>query len=166
MKRSRRIGLRAGLCAGLLSAVAAGCATDRGGGGGGVSEVHLFGVPVALNLDGAPGPDAVGVRIYVSSAGVARGVVIRRGVLEVLLFDGAVGQTEVKGRQPRKVWSFGPDALKPLAADTSLGIGYQLALPWGTEAPRTTVVTVVARYRNPEGLEAWSGANTISVALK
>lgn len=165
MKRVPWARLRVGIGAGLLVALAVGCATN-GGGGGDVSEVHLFGVPVALNLDGSPGPDAVGVRIYASGSGIARGVIIRRGVLEVLMFDGAVGQTEVKSRQPLKVWSFGPDALKPLAAGTSLGIGYQLALPWGKDSPRTTVVTVTARYRGPGGMELWSGANTISVALK
>jgi hypothetical protein len=53
-----------------------------------------------------------------------------------------------------------------LAAETSLGVGYQLALRWEANRPRGSVVTVTARYRGPDGRELWSAANTISVALK
>jgi hypothetical protein len=148
----------------LLTTLAMGCAT--GGRGGAVAELHLFGVPVALNLDGVPGPDGIGVRIYASTSDVARGVEIRQGVLEVLMFEGAVGADEVRLRQPRKVWSLGADALKVFTADTSLGVGYQLALRWENAAPRTPVATVVARYRGTGGKEFWSASNTISVALK
>ena len=79
-----------GLVGALLAVLLAGCAGGGRGGGGAVAEVHLFGVPVALNLDGVPGPDGIGVRIYASGSGVARGIVVRSGVLEVLMFDGAV----------------------------------------------------------------------------
>jgi hypothetical protein len=141
-----------------------GCATS--GGGDPIAEVHLFGVPVALNLDGVPGPDGIGVRIYASAPGVARGVEIQRGALEVLMFEGAVGELESRTRQPHKLWSFAGPALKAFEAETALGVGYQLALRWDKNPPRTRFVTVVARYRGAGGAELWSAPNTVSVAAK
>jgi len=155
----RLVGLGMVLAIGLTS----GCAT---GGGGGVSELHLFGVPVAINLDQKPGPDGIGVRIYASAAGGGEGIAIRQGTLEVLLFDGIVSAAVAQTTPPLKVWSFNPSELKPYAGKTSLGAGYQLALKWGAEVPRQSVVTVIARYRSTEGALLWSSANTVSVAMK
>lgn len=149
----------------LLAGLVAGCATGRRGGVA-VSELHLFGVPVALDLDGRPGPDGLGVRIYASAPGVARGIALRQGVLDVLMFEGALGAGELRVTPPRRVWSFEPASLKPFAAETSLGIGYQLALRWDQAGPRTATVTVIARYRAPDGVELWSTANTVSVTAK
>ena len=156
-------------CIVVLWILGAGC----GGGGkaarGGrdtVADLHLFGVPVALNLDGVPGPDGIGVRIYASGPGIARGVAIRQGTLEVVLFEGVVDAGAIGTTQPLKVWSFDAPALKPLVAETSLGLGYQLALRWGAERPTDTVVTVVARYRSPAGAVIYSTSNTISVQMK
>lgn len=157
---------RTGLLLFAALALVPGCSHGVGRGSGAVSEVHLFGVPVALNLDGRPGPDGIGVRIYASGSTVARGLEIRQGVLEVLMFDGAVDGGSVRGATPRKVWALDAKDLKPLAAETSLGVGYQLALRWEGSRPRSSVVTVAARYRGPDGREQWSAANTISVALK
>ncbi len=158
--RGRGLGLL--LCGWLLS----GCAGGGRLGGGDVSEVHLFGVPVALNLDGAPGPDGIGVRIYASGPSMARGIEVRQGVLEVLMFDGTVDPAAVRTARPAKVWTLDAAALRPYAAETSLGIGYQLALRWDSSQPSNAVVTVAARYRTPGGRELWSAANTVSVALK
>ena len=163
--RGRRMGWP-GLLLFVALAVVSGCAHGGGRGPGAISEVHLFGVPVALNLDGAPGPDGIGVRIYASGPTVARGVEIRKGVLEVLMFDGSVDGGSVRGVTARKVWTLDAKDLKPLAAETSLGVGYQLALRWEGNRPRGNVVTVTARYRGPDGRELWSAANTISAALK
>ena len=150
-----------GLVLSLLSAP--GCAT---GGGRTVSELHLFGVPVALNLDPVPGPDGVGVRVYASDAGGTKGVAIRQGILEVLLYDGVVSPTAARTTPPLKVWSFNPTALKAYEGKTSLGAGYQFALKWAPETPRQPVVTVVARYRAPNGTALWSAANTVTVSMK
>jgi len=154
------------MAAGLAALVAAGCATGNGGRSEAPAELHLFGLPVALNLDGKPGPDGIGVRVYASAAGLAKGVPITRGTLEVLMFDGVVGETELRTRSPRHQWSLPAAALKPFASLTSLGTGYQLALRWEQDSPRTPVVTVMARYHSPEGAELQSAANTVSVALK
>ncbi|MEN9676501.1 MAG: hypothetical protein RIS76_2397, partial [Verrucomicrobiota bacterium] len=70
--RGRKTGRTlSGLGLAMAILAASGCAT---GGGQSVSELHLFGVPVALNLDPTPGPDGIGVRVYASDAGGAEGV--------------------------------------------------------------------------------------------
>lgn len=150
----------------MLCAGCGGAGKAARGGRDAVADLHLFGVPVALDLDGVPGPDGIGVRIYASGPGVARGVAIRQGTLEVVLFEGVVDAGAIGKTQPLKVWSFDAAALKPLVAETSLGLGYQLALRWGAESPADNVVTVVARYRSPAGAVIYSTSNTISVRMK
>ena len=151
---------------GFLCAGCGGAGKAARGSRGAVADLHLFGVPVALNLDGVPGPDGIGVRIYASGPVLARGIAIRQGTLEVLLFEGVVDAGAVGTTKPLKVWSFDVAALKPLVAETSLGLGYQLALRWGAERPADNVVTVVARYRSPAGAVIYSTSNTISVRMK
>lgn len=150
-----------------LLAAAAGCAGPRSsgssGGGAAIDEIHLFGVPAALNLDGKPGPDGIGVRVFVTSAGLAKGVEMRRGRLDVLLFDGTVTAGRFRDTPPLKTWSFDPAQLAPLARSSALGVGYELALNWSPAHPRFRVVTVLARYHPPTGGDLYSAASTISV---
>lgn len=123
----------------------------------------MFGVPVALELDGKPGPDGIGVRIYASARGTAHGLPIRRGTLDVLMFEGMV-DTRLIGTMPaQQVWSFSPAQLQGMSAATSLGMGYQLALRWEKAPPREPIVTVVARYRSPEGRIIYSSSDTIPI---
>ncbi len=170
MKRFQSAPLALALAIVVVAGLGSGCAgksdrpRSRGGGGGGngiVDEVHLFGVPVALDLDGRPGPDGVGVRVYASEGGRAHGVAIRDGHLEILMFDGAFEAPALAGRAPLKVWTFAPKELAPFSADTSLGTGYQLALSWGANRPTGRGVTLLARYVSPDGRALVSSPNSI-----
>ena len=165
MKSMGRVPFHVLIWVGLVVTPIAGCVTG-GSQGNGISVIHLFGMPVALNLDPTPGPDGIGIRIYASAPGVDQGIEIRQGSLEVLMLDGVVTEAQAKAAKPRKVWSFTSTALRSFAGKTSLGSGYQLALRWGKEAPPTSVVTIIARYRSPRGQEVWSTASTVSVLLK
>ena len=131
-----------------------------------IGDLHLFGVPVALNLDDHPGPDGLGVRIYASAPGVARGVAIRQGVLEILMFDGSIEGAQLRTIPPVKMWRFEATTLRPFAAETSLGLGYQLALRWEKNRPRGPTATIVARYYSPAGAELYSTASGISIPLR
>jgi hypothetical protein len=125
---------------------------SSGKGRDGIDELHLFGIPVALNLDGLQGADGIGVRVYASSAARAQGLPIRRGTLEILMFDGALGTaTDPGALKPRQVWSFPAADLKGYTATTSIGTGYQFALRWGTSRPTRDNVSILARYRPPDG---------------
>lgn len=132
----------------------------------GISELHLFGNPVAMNLDGIPGPDGIGIRIFASSSGKAKGVPINQGTLEILMFDGVPNATLTNSLVPSKVWSFNPTDLRAYMADTSLGTGYQFALPWGDQRPKQSRVTVMARLSLPKGQVVSSDSSSISVAVK
>ena len=135
-------------------------------GRGTIADIHLFGVPTALNFDGIKKVDGIGVRIYASAPKIARGVAIDRGELEVLMYEGSVSDNDIRTATPSKVWRFEAVSLRPFTAETSLGIGYQLALRWGKDLPLSQVVTVVARYRSPTGVDLYSTTTSISVASK
>ena len=149
-----------------LALLGAGCASTpgfRGGGRGDVGEVHLFGVPVALNLDSRPGPDGIGVRIYLTAAGRAQGIEMHQGRLEILMFDGALSDEALGASKPRKTWIYSPQQLAPAVGSSALGTGYQLALNWGQDRPRSGAVTVVARYLPPSGPPLVSTSSSIAV---
>ena len=150
------------LVAGFL--LVTGCAGIASGGR--LTELHLFGVPVALNLGSKSGPDGIGLRLYASTTDVAKGIPIRDGVLEVLMFDGSVGEAYARSEKPLKIWSFTSSQLGAFAGTSSLGVGYQFPLRWGTEAPRQPVVTVIARHVAPNKAVTWSTATTISVVTR
>ena len=166
--RTRRAALGSLLALACVVLGTPGCATrthrPSPRGRSAIEEVHLFGVPVALHLDGRPVPDAVGVRVYASNNGRAHGLAIARGRLEIVMFDGVFDPPATPVPQPLKIWSFGPRELVPFAAETSLGTGYQLALRWGNDRPTGTAVTVLARYTTPDGTAFES--STTSIPLK
>ena len=156
--------------AGLLAMIPAGCSTKPGQPvantrpvRGPIGEIHLFGVPVALDLDGRPGPDAIGVRLYANPSDRARGMPIKDGTIEVLMFDGTVGPESMDRVKPLRVWTFTALQLAPFVTETSLGTGYQLGLAWEDNRPRGNAVTVVARYRSASGAMMLSTASSISI---
>ena len=138
-------------------------------GGGGIDSLHVFGVPVALDLDGLPGPDGLGVTIYASASSVAKGVAIGSGRLEVLMFDedgSTRGTASKESLSPRHVWKLTPADLKRHSIKTSLGVGYRLTPGWGDTPPRRTWVTVVVRYVPSHGDPIESSPVTIAVTTK
>jgi hypothetical protein len=141
-----------------------GCATVTPGTS--PEEIHLFGVPAALNLDNLPGPDGVGVRIYASTTTVAKGLAIRSGTLDILMFDTPGQATNPEGNKPRHMWSFTPSQLKLVSGETSMGLGYRLALPWGPDKPPGHSVTVIARYLPRKGKPIYSSPSTIGLTVK
>ena len=129
-----------------------------------ISQIHLFGLPIALDLDPRPGPDGISVRVFASAPDKARGIPIRSGTLEILAFDGPLPPGKPLPPQPMATWSFTPDQLKPLASTSSLGTGYQFTLAWPAKPPARSHVTVVARYAAPHlPIPALSGSATIAL---
>lgn len=133
--------------------------------GSSIDEIHLFGVPVALNLDGAPGPDGIGAIIYASNRKNARGLPITAGTLELIIFDGAFQGPELGKLTPIKTQSFTPEQLKQFATERSIGTGYQLPVRWDTK-PASNRVTVIARYISPKNKMIYSSPSSASLAVK
>jgi len=152
----------------ILAAMSmAGCVSSPGPSDG-IEELHLFGLPVAVNLDNRPGADGVAVRVYASGAKEARGRAIRNGTLEVVLFDGSFKPGDATPEVPLRSWSFNPAQLKALESENRLGIGYELTLPWTDSPPKMNRVTVFARYTaaGSKGRSIISGPASITVSLR
>ena len=136
------------------------------GGRGGIDELHLLTVPVALNLDREPGLDGFEVRVYGSSADKAKGLAITRGALEILMFDGVVKESGIGSATPLKIWIYAPSELKPFATTSTLGLGYRMALRWGTNTPSYASITVVARHLVPKMDPIYSSSSVVAVSTK
>jgi hypothetical protein len=134
--------------------------------GADIRELHLFGVPVAINLDQVPGPDGFAIRVYAGNGRAASGQRIDRGRLEVLLFDGGLSETDRQSATPLRTWTYDPAKLKEHAAHSSIGWGYRFAPQWGDARPTRDRITVVVRYVSPSGTVVSSAPSVISMALK
>jgi len=145
--------------------LAAGCATEPGRGGR-IDSLHVFSVPVALDLDGSPGPDGFGVTLYASQPAGAKGVPITTGKIEIVMFDGAPQEDPRTNAAPRRVWSFSSAELKNQMIKTSLGTGYRFSPRWGDTSPLQSRITIVARYMPPGGTVVQSAPTTIAVSSK
>lgn len=148
----------------LLAAGLAGCASIPSGGSA-IREIHLFGVPVAINFDQKPGPDGFAFRIYASDGRAPKGVAITNGKLEILLFDGAPSDAERGTTPPLRVWTYDPKKLREVAGRSSIGWGYRFALQWDDARPTGDRFAVVARYVAPSGAVVSSSPGVISMTI-
>lgn len=151
------------LIASLL--LAAGCATDAGHAGG-IDSLHVFSVPVALDLDGSPGPDSFGLTLYASAAAIPRGVLITTGRIEILMYDGALPPGGNTNATPVRVWTFTAADLKNRGIKSSLGIGYRFTPRWGDTPPTESRITVVAPFVSARQTSVQSAPTTIAVSAK
>lgn len=156
-----------GVCVATVAAALAGCGPQAAGQGGPPAAGHvdvvvLAATPNALNLDNAPGPD--GIRLALTFYQLRRPEPQTvRGNVEVLLFDGKAAKDAVGRLQPLHVWTFTADQLSEGLARNVAGYGYVFTLSWGTAQPRSTMVTVVARYCAPDGAVILSEPVAIAV---
>ena len=138
----------------------AGCGTFSGGRGEGVDAVHVFGLPVTINMDTRPGPDGFALRVFITKNGGAKGAPINKGAIEVLMFDGVVSIDDIQSKQPKQLWKFTPEQLAAMREQTSLGNAYRFALRWN-EPPQHGHITVLARYIPTRGHPIYSSPSSI-----
>jgi hypothetical protein len=142
-----------------------GCGTLSDGRNEGVDAVHVFGLPVTINMDTRPGADGFAVRAFVTKNGGAKGVTINNGTIEILMFDGAVKLDEITTKEPKQSWKFTAKQLAAMREQTSLGNAYRFTLRW-TDPPTHGHVTVLARYLPPRGEPIYSSPSSITGAMK
>lgn len=166
-RRALRV-LLGGVLLGLVGCAATGEQSSRRNeaAAGGIEELHLFGVPVAINFAQLDRPDGFAVRVYASSRSRARGVPIRRGTLEIVMFDGTVTAEGARAATPAKVWTYPAASLAGFETVNSLGVGYQFGLRWEGARPVKNHLTVVARYSAGEGMRLESAPSVIPVVVK
>jgi hypothetical protein len=171
----RNSGIVAGLVAAAAVMLFSGCASDgrgeRGGSGLGgaarpVERLDLLLTSVGLNLDGKPGADGFGARVYASSRKSSAGTPLARGKLEILMYDGVVRGDEIGSVAPLRTWSYDASELKPYVQKTSIGTGYRFVLAWGEQTPKAGRITVVARYTGPDGMPVYAAPGNIPLTLR
>jgi len=150
-------------CLTLLLALLGGCTTAPDAV---IREIHLFGVPVALDLDQNSGPDGFAVRVYASNGREATGVPIKNGRLEINLYDGGKAKINADSNKPIRVWTYDAQNLKTYAAKSSMGWGYRFAPAWGEARPTRDRFTVVVRYVAPTGEVISSSPSIISMTVQ
>lgn len=152
-------------CLGLV-----GCSSLPGGGGSGrsdaIHELHLFVSPVALRSSPSSPPDGLAVRVFASNRRQAKGVPILAGTLEILAYDGAPDEAARHSLKPSQVWSFPAMKLPPFAVTSSLGTGYELALPWQGTRPAGSRLTIVARHTPVSGPPLFAAPSIMPNALR
>ena len=169
---TRRAWLVVAVLFGTLAAIfATGCSSPSPSSGGPnavrpVERLDLLLTPVALDLDGRPGADGFGVRIYASNRKSAFGSPIGEGTLEILMYDGTVRTDELANATPMRTWRYPASELKPYSQKTSIGMGYRFGLTWGEQMPRGDRITVVARYVGADNYVVASAPGAISLTVK
>jgi hypothetical protein len=155
------IGL-AGLVAGPVGCASKGGSTGTSRNASGITELNLLTLPVALNLDSAPGADGIAVKIYASANASPKPVAIRSGEIEILLFDGLLAKDTTRMPEPSRSWKLTAKELRPWEVTAMVGTGYQLTLRWDSFKPTQDRVTVVARMPLGEGRFLYSSPGVIS----
>lgn len=166
--RWRGAGVLAIGCA-LLLAGLTGCATRPTGAGTAarpVERLDLILTSLALDLDGKPGADGFGARIYASVRGSAVGVPLAGGRLQFLMYDGVIRPEELAEALPLQVWTYEAAALAPYAQLTSIGTSYRFALSWGGKVPRRDRITIIARHTAADSRVVHSAPGSIPLSVK
>jgi hypothetical protein len=140
----------------LAASLGSGCSTGSSGGSAtgstqkrshrssGIVELHLLTMPVALNLDGVPGPDGVAVKLFANVGNATKPAAIRSGEIEIVLFDGLLDGNSNPLPKPAHIWTFTAKELKEFETQAMVGTGYQLTLRWGSFKPKSDRVSVIA----------------------
>lgn len=159
-----------GLLTALALLCACGCSSPSGGGvfsrSDVIHELHLFVSPVGLQSSPSGPVDGLAVRVFASSRGHAKGVPIRSGTLDILAYDGAPDEAARRSVKPAQVWSFPATKLPPFAVTSSLGTGYELALPWQGTRPTASRLTIVARHTPASGPSLFAAPSIMPNALR
>ena len=122
-------------------------------------------LPVGLNLDHKPGVDGFSVKVYANDTRNPKTIPIQRGRLEIVMWDGSLfGLTNVP--PVLRTWSFDANQLAQYRAETGIGTGYEFSLLWGTNQPTKRLITVAARYTDPNGRVVTSRPSSVTVIDK
>ena len=127
-----------------------------------ITELNMLAVPVALNLDGFPGPDTIAVKIYAGNLREASPVPITTGRIELLMFNGLLKRS-TNAPVPLHTWTFPARQLKRFEYKASIGTGYELTASWTTNKPTASKVTLISRYLTDSAPPVYSSPSTISI---
>ncbi len=141
------------LLAAALAAGAAGCdparypppPVDR------VDYVVVSVQPIPMNWDDRPGPDGLEIELYLFRPSQGSLPVTVSGAMEFALYEGRPAAGDIDTARPLRTWRFAGDDLRACLARSTAGWGYAMRLAWGPDPPKTSAITLTARYVPPEG---------------
>jgi len=128
-----------------------------------VDELNLVTMPVAVNLESKLGINGISVKVFAGDYQRPKTQPIKDGTLQILMFDGLVGDSFDQTNRCRHLWSFPGRDLAAYAFTTTIGTGYVFSLAWGKDQPRSDKITVVARYQPPQGPMVYAAPSYISI---
>lgn len=151
----------------LLVMLVAGCAsTERGGNGTGVQSLHLFCVPMAVNLDGQPGPDGFSVRVFAKGPKSSKSVLVSKGAIELEMYDGPLTEGQQSRSVPLRTWRFEGHELKSRSGQSAIGPGYRFTLRWEEARPTKSRISIVVRYVPVSGPPVVSAPSSVTIGTK
>lgn len=124
-----------------------------------IAAMEMQVVPRPVDWRADPAPDGLQVQIRFYSGQPVRAVTVN-GTLELLLFQGVVPAGRIAQAKPMRTWSFAGRPLRELAEPDLVGCYHMLRLDWGNLPPPVGSVTLIARYRPPEGQWLYSRPNS------
>lgn len=113
----------------------------------------------AVDWDGRPGPDGLEARVRLYRGEPLRAVPVS-GTLQFLLFEGRLRPEQIEGATPLRTWSFVGEPLQRRAGRDMVGWHYVLRLEWGLDVPKAPSVTLISRYKLPDGRWLYSRPNS------
>ncbi len=162
-RRLRQTFLSFAICAGW--ALLAGCASNGGKqSASAIQSLHLFSVPVAVNLDSDPGPDGFAVRLFAKGSKSSKGVAIPNGTVEIQMFDG-ISQNRTNSL-PLRTWSFSGSELKKHEGRSAVGLGYRFTLRWEEARPTQSRFSIQAHYVPSSGKAVSSAPSSVTMGGK
>jgi len=121
--------------------------------------------PMPLNWDDMPGLDGFQAQVNLFQLDRPLSVTVD-GALEFMLYEGHGTAQVLAGKEPFRTWSFqGPD-LRRCLGKSLFGWGYAMRLGWGGGAPRSSSVTLIARYRPVKGRDVSSDPLHVAMVPK
>ena len=121
--------------------------------------------PQPADWDGRPGPDGIEVRVRLYRSDPVRAVPVS-GTLEFLLFEGVLRAEQIAQAKPLRTWSYVGEPLHRHASRDIVGWSYMLRLDWGDDVPQADALTLISRYRLPDGRWLTSDPNSAIVIAK
>ena len=106
--------------------------------------------PMPLNWDDRPGLDGFQAQVNFFQFDQPLSVTVQ-GVLEFMLYEGLGSAKVLAETKPFHTWAFDGATLRRHQGKTMFGWGYAMRLPWGSSPPKSSSVTLIARYRPAGG---------------
>lgn len=116
-----------------------------------VDAISLQAMPTAVNWDDQPGPDGLQIRLHLFQQTQPMPVVLERGQLEAVIYEGRVKAKQLSAAKPFYKWDYSAGALNRVKSKSIVGWGYRLSLGWNENVPKTDTITLSVRLMNPNG---------------